>query len=627
MNLYAVVFLTAMVSNKDVIQYQSIFKVGVVCSVDGREVRVRVDKTKNTSHILYKGSLIKSVSVGAYVKIIKGFTSIIGKVDAEMLKPKETDTPEYHSTQDDFDRILVVKLVGYITSEKFERGIVELPLIDNECYLLNMEEFASIHSFANNKEPIITIGSLSTDLQVRIYLGVNNLFASHFGIFGNTGSGKSYTLSKLYHELFAQYVRNDKFNQKAKFLFFDFNGEYSGLNSVFDNKIVYSLSTRTESGDDKLPLGSDDFLDSQLISMFANATEKTQRPFIQRTIKLYKKIRDDVNKARAFIRSQVVTILEMSDKVKGDLLMDYLEQILPKNNDQETGVEIGLRSDIHFHNTNSYYYLVVPDNNAYQTNFRDFPAYKMSTTLYKQTDKYEIPDNVIEHFIHVMYMQLIYDVLNNRAMNEHIAPAINKLKALAPSIGKIFDFSGQKTFWQNNIVVVNLRDVNLEMRKMVPMILTNKFYTEKKESKDRTTYLNFVIDEAHNVLSRQSERESEEWKDYRLEVFEEVIKEGRKFGVFLTIASQRPSDISPTIISQLHNYFIHRLMNERDIEQIRNTISYLDKVSVESLPILSTGTCVVAGQMVEMPVVVKIDKITDGYQPDNTTINVVKEWS
>ena len=81
-----------MASNQDVILYQSIFKVGVVCSVDGREVRVRVDRTKNTSHIMYKGSLIKSVSVGAYVKIIKGFTSVIGKVDSEMLKPKETYT-------------------------------------------------------------------------------------------------------------------------------------------------------------------------------------------------------------------------------------------------------------------------------------------------------------------------------------------------------------------------------------------------------------------------------------------------------------------------------------------------------------------------------------------------------
>ena len=62
--------------------------------------------------------------------------------------------------------------------------------------------------------------------------------------------------------------------------------------------------------------------------------------------------------------------------------------------------------------------------------------------------------------------------------------------------------------------------------------------------------LNIIIDEAHNILSYASQRESETWKDYRLETFEEIIKEGRKFGVFLTIASQRPSDISSTIISQ-----------------------------------------------------------------------------
>lgn len=79
-----------MESKRDIILYQSIFKIGVVCSVDGREVKIRVDKDKNTSHILYKGALIKNVSVGAYVKIIKGFIPIIGKVDSERLMPKKS---------------------------------------------------------------------------------------------------------------------------------------------------------------------------------------------------------------------------------------------------------------------------------------------------------------------------------------------------------------------------------------------------------------------------------------------------------------------------------------------------------------------------------------------------------
>jgi len=132
---------------------------------------------------------------------------------------------------------------------------------------------------------------------------------------------------------------------------------------------------------------------------------------------------------------------------------------------------------------------------------------------------------------------------------------------------------------------------------------------------------------AYNILSYQSNRESDNWKDYRLEVFEEIIKEGRKFGVFMTIASQRPSDISTTIISQLHNYFIHRLVNDEDIDKVGRAISYLDRVSKESLPILSTGVCIIAGQLTEMPVVVKIDEIEKEYIPLNETIDIVSKWT
>ena len=60
----------------------SIFRIGSVTSVDGRAIRVSVDKAKNSSHLLYKGDLIKNVSVGSYIKIIKGFTKIIGKVES-----------------------------------------------------------------------------------------------------------------------------------------------------------------------------------------------------------------------------------------------------------------------------------------------------------------------------------------------------------------------------------------------------------------------------------------------------------------------------------------------------------------------------------------------------------------
>ncbi|WP_432490503.1 hypothetical protein, partial [Flavonifractor plautii] len=90
------------------------------------------------------------------------------------------------------------------------------------------------------------------------------------------------------------------------------------------------------------------------------------------------------------------------------------------------------------------------------------------------------------------------------------------------------------------------------MRKVIPMLLCKHLYDQKKENDPTNArYLNLIVDEAHNILSLESSRESEAWRDYRLETFEEIVKEGRKFGVFLTLASQRPHDISPTIISQL----------------------------------------------------------------------------
>jgi DNA helicase HerA-like ATPase len=166
------------------------------------------------------------------------------------------------------------------------------------------------------------------------------------------------------------------------------------------------------------------------------------------------------------------------------------------------------------------------------------------------------------------------------------------------------------------------------IKKIIPLLLSFKLYREHKELRNGELheYLNIIVDEAHNILSYESQRESESWKDFRLETFEEIIKEGRKFGVFMTIASQRPSDISSTIISQLHNYLIHRLINNRDLEMVEKAISYLDKVSVESLPVLPVGACVLSGLIADLPVIVQVDKLSSVNSPKSDTIDLLRSW-
>lgn len=188
------------------ITQDSIFKIGEVISVDGRKVKVKVDKSKNSSHTFYKGELVKNISVGSYLKIIKGYTKIIGKVEGEFVdEDKIFLNKDYKKQSDKIHRTLLVSMLGFFNEEKFERGIKELPLVYDECFLLDNEEFKKVHDFIKDDDAPLKLGTLSLEKGQDIKIGVNSLFASHIGIFGNTGSGKSYTLAKLYEELLKQY--------------------------------------------------------------------------------------------------------------------------------------------------------------------------------------------------------------------------------------------------------------------------------------------------------------------------------------------------------------------------------------------------------------------------------------
>ncbi|WP_418122904.1 ATP-binding protein [Chryseobacterium sp. PTM-20240506] len=609
------------------LQKDSIFRVGKVVSVEGRTIKIEVDKSKNSSHLLYNGEIIRNISVNSYIKITKGFNRIIGKVDGEYIYEDSNFTDKnYTNEKQKIKRILIVKLLGFFTKRGFERGIKELPLINNECFLLDKKEFQDVHQFVGKTDLPLNIGTLTHEPNQNVEIGINELFASHIGIFGNTGSGKSYTLAKVYYELFMKFKHEEKFKKNAKFLLFDFNGEYESKYSIIEEKKVYNLSTRTIRKKDKLIFYESDLLDKDLFSIIANATEKTQKPFVARTLEFYKKIfhsEDALEYFQNILRKRVKDVYKMADKVKAELLLDYFREILPPLYDDDN-IEIDLVNDVDFNNKLSEFMF---DG----TYLRSHPERIEETLLYQQVNQYEFSKDFISRIIHFLYLQLIHDIFSNRAANEHISPVINKLKSFHKDIDaviKVVDDLDEEDFWDDNFFcVINLHKTNTHIKKMIPLLVSQKLYSEhKKYNGKKEKSLNIIVDEAHNILSFISERESETWKDYRLETFEEIIKEGRKFGVFMTIASQRPSDISATIISQLHNFILHRLINNNDIIAVERTVSYLDKVSFESLPILPTGTCIIAGQCLQIPIMVDISSIDKANEPDNKTIRLIENW-
>jgi hypothetical protein len=615
----------------DYLLKKSIFRIGEVSSVDGREVSVRVDQEKNRSHILYRGDLLSNVSVGGYVKLIKGFNSLIGKIEKEYVKEDKMDShsPGYTQPEERFVRFLLVKMLGYFSGDKYRKGIKELPLIGNECILLDAEEYQKIHSFAQKGESTIRLGALMTDERVSIDVSIDRLFASHIGIFGNTGSGKSHTLATLYKNLFQEFGDQKAFQENARFILFDFNGEYANATTITPLKKVYNLSTKSDQAD-KIQLLSEDILTPELFFILASATEKTQQPFIRRALKLYGKAqeaRDPLEYTKGILKNKLKQILKLGNWGLADLTLGYMESILDHQDD--------LRSNLGWFSSTPCFYIdrVQPSKRVYADNPSEFDLAIPETKFYQAIEAMTVDKDFISWITKFLYTQLIDDVLSNRAQNEHVAPAINKLKSLTKEFSKVFSIPidiGNTSLWEEGkpLAVINMSKVSVSMKKLIPLLLSYKYYQEHKNKKSDvvTSSLNIIIDEAHNVLSYDSTRESQDWKDFRLETFEEIIKEGRKFGVFLTIASQRPSDISATIISQLHNYLIHRLINNRDLEMVEKAIAYLDKISIESLPILPAGACVLSGIIADLPLILQVDRLKEEEQPESQTIALTASW-
>ena len=408
----------------------------------------------------------------------------------------------------------------------------------------------------------------------------------------------------------------------------DFNGEYvtEAENVIIpkDFKNIYRLTTKSSDGH-KYPISKETLYDHSFWAILLEATEKTQTPFLRRAINndfLAERIKQPATLKELIIKEFLLGIAKNDKELGLKIIVEFLSELhfsIPNSNLLE--IRDNLRDRVQYHNTTYQFMFVSSGGTRYYDE-------DMASRITDELEDIAIPQADLND-LDVLKLQIIFqyydEIIKGFANIEHLAPLIKRLGKNFSDIRKVIEAKDDVST-SKNFTIVSLKDVNIHMRKILPLLLCKQLYEEQKTKNDETSHLNIIIDEAHNILSRDSNRESEQWKDYRLETFEEIIKEGRKFGVFLTLASQRPSDISSTIISQLHNYFLHRLINNNDIIAVEKTISYLDKLSFEYLPILPTGTCILAGLSAQVPVVIDIGAIEKEFEPNNKTRSLIENW-
>lgn len=605
---------------------------GVIVGVEGRESDVAMYSMSNDTHFIWYGDILNGPRVGALLTIYQNDVKIIASISGERIidNKNKVQSEEFDNRycKNSINRVIKLMTKGVIEKNRFDVTSRYVPMVGNEVSITSEQDLDIIYGL-NSETPTIEIGSSILEGKP-VKLSINKFFASHIGIFGNTGSGKSNTLHKLYLELFRSEY-NIEMKKKSQFFLLDFNGEYTG-DGIFgiskNDRIVFDINTRSGTAS-KLPISIDYLLDADILSILFDARPATQVPFLRNAIQTYrKKIKNNPSDFASMEIGLLVSILESFRTTGYEAINNWVlacENIGVNDNYLTNIKDIANRYDY------GKQILVTSNKEEMLTDGKlndKGKEYLKIQDIKEELNKLFENSNPIKQLKSFLEFQKVY-VSSWKSVNiEHINPLFKRIESAFNSLDKVVSIEDDANSGYKFFNIISLVNANTEVTRLIPMLLSKMVYEDHKEKNSTgniNSTLHLIIDEAHNILNDAYKNTGDDWQDYRLSVFEEIIKEGRKFGFYITLASQRPADISETITSQLHNFFVHRLVNDKDLRMLENTMPTLDKNSYKLIPSLGKGESVITGNSLSIPIFTKIHK-EEAIRPDSDDVILTELW-
>ena len=526
-----------------------------------------------------------------------------------------------------------VSFLGEFVENKFQSGIIRKPSLSANIRLINKEELGELVGDNDNKSMILGLSPLYNDYPVKI--NIDDMWSNHNAFFGNTGSGKTYGVSRFVQNLFNM---PDKIPFNSNIFIFNNTDEYDnafrniGSYNINYNYKMYSING--EGGNSiKLPLWLltvDDYANildvtaySQLaviekmlslVSVFARNDEESHRyknHLIASAIVsvLY------TNQTAGRIRDQIFSILENCHTDELNLNVDvpgigYTRQF-------RKCFEIDSKGEFAERILIAEYIQQFVDNST--TWNEDF------VPTYFTLDDLEVALN----------FALISEglLLNEKTSSEAMALKVKLHTINNSSYKKLFDYGKFCTVsdFITNIVmagqnkraqIINfvLEDIDDRFAKALVKVYCRIIFKFSKGLKDRGAMpIHLMLEEAHRYVQ----------KDYDLEIlgyniFERIAKEGRKFGVILDLITQRPTELSETVISQCTNFLIFKITHPSDLEYIRKMVPNISADVIEKQKSLQAGTCVAFGKMMKIPMIVKMQ--LPNPEPHSSNASIYDKW-
>ena len=528
-----------------------------------------------------------------------------------------------------------IELLGEFYENRFIAGTIKKPMLTSTVRVINDDELNII--MGNNDLKSLYIGKSPIYAERNIYAGINDLFSNHLAIFGNSGSGKSCSVSRIIQNIF---LNKNFLTYNANLFIFDAYGEYKnafkGINSINPNYQYKFITTNpTEEGD--MPLRIPIYLlTNDDLALLLGADNHAQLTIIERMMKL----------ARIFSQNN-----DSVEKLKNHLIAKAIQSVL-FSNQNAAGKKNDIFTIISSCSTNDFNMNAELQGVGFTRKFSD--CFKIDSKgefgesvlineyLAKHLDdsieeSLEIPKNPffdIKTVSKALDFALIGEgFLNNRIMQDSAIILKVRLNSIINDKNKnIFDFNNYITLEQyissliilNNrrsqIININLEDVDDNFAKVVVKILSKMIFDFAKSRKVRASIpFHLIIEEAHRYVTNDNDK-------YLLgyNIFERIAKEGRKYGVIIDLISQRPVDISETVVAQMSNFLVLKMTHPKDLEYIEKMLPNVSSDIIEKLNSLQAGTLVSFGSAFKIPLLIKMD--LPNPLPYSSNCNVLERW-
>lgn len=500
-----------------------------------------------------------------------------------------------------------VLLIGEIVNDMFTPGVNKKPA--SIPRIINVHELELIIGKQVLTNSTLLVGNSNIYKNYNIFVNVNDIFANHLAIFGNTGSGKSCSAASLLQNLFYNYKPVN-----SHFFIFDPYGEYNNAFSNINKNGLHSkvLTTIHKEGIPILKIPTN-FLEVDDLAVLLSVTDSDQIPVLEKTLKLVYIFAGEGEKNKEY---------------KNDIIAKCLLDILTsgKSSSQMRDQIIAVLS--HFStdelNLNSIIKQPGYDRTLFQCLFIDDQG-KMNailnvTEFLKQFVKVDIEQmQVLTNFTYSLkdlYYALEFALISEGTLNSGIRYDKNNiLKTRLQSIinndyKDIFESTNYmskedyvkslfstETNEKAQVVSLDLSNVDDRFAKVLTKILSKIFFTYTTSLDYSVKYpINIILEEAHRYVQNDLDLDIIGYN-----IFDRITKEGRKYGCFLTLISQRPSEVSQTCLSQCSNFMVFRIFHPKDFNIVRdiNTNVTIDQLNI--LKTLKTGSALCFGLAFKTP--------------------------